>query len=43
MLDGEYGPETKAAVAQFQTGTGGKLAIDGIAGPLTTTAMWGEP
>jgi peptidoglycan hydrolase-like protein with peptidoglycan-binding domain len=35
--DGIYGPETQAAVLQYQATHG--LAVDGIAGPKTTTAL----
>lgn len=36
-VDGVYGPDTAAAVSQFQQDHG--LAADGIYGPLTTAAM----
>jgi peptidoglycan hydrolase-like protein with peptidoglycan-binding domain len=35
--DGDYGPETEAAVYQYQATHG--LPVDGVAGPKTTTAL----
>jgi peptidoglycan hydrolase-like protein with peptidoglycan-binding domain len=43
-VDGLYGPLTQAAVKRFQTAAG--LAIDGIAGPQTLSALraeWPQP
>jgi peptidoglycan hydrolase-like protein with peptidoglycan-binding domain len=37
-VDGQYGPATKQAVIDFQNWFG--LTADGIAGPLTWTALW---
>lgn len=37
-VDGDFGAETQTAVKQFQ-GFMGALAVDGIAGPLTWTAL----
>ncbi len=39
VIDGYFGPETAAAVRRFQRLTG--LAVDGIAGPYTITALRG--
>lgn len=36
-IDGIFGPDTEAAVKQFQTDHG--LTVDGIVGPETATAM----
>jgi peptidoglycan hydrolase-like protein with peptidoglycan-binding domain len=40
QIDGNFGPETKAAVEQFQTGA--NLVVDGIVGPLTWAALGGD-
>jgi LysM repeat protein len=40
VIDGYFGPETKAAVRTFQRRAG--LAVDGIAGPQTLAALDGE-
>jgi peptidoglycan hydrolase-like protein with peptidoglycan-binding domain len=37
-VDGQFGAATKAALVEFQTWFG--LEPDGIAGPLTWTALW---
>lgn len=37
VVDGSYGPKTKAAVQQFQTTY--KLSVDGIAGTITQAAI----
>lgn len=37
VVDGKYGPKTKAAVAQLQTQLG--LTVDGVAGQLTQAAI----
>ena len=36
-IDGDFGPNTQAAVEQFQSGAG--LTVDGIVGPLTWAAL----
>jgi len=41
VVDGYYGPETRAAVRSFQRRSG--LAVDGIAGPQTLAALGGLP
>jgi peptidoglycan hydrolase-like protein with peptidoglycan-binding domain len=38
VIDGEFGPETEAAVKEFQRRTG-ELKVDGIVGPATAAAM----
>jgi hypothetical protein len=38
VIDGEFGPQTEAAVKQFQRRNG--LEVDGVAGPLTWKALW---
>ena len=38
-VDGEFGPNTESTLKEFQD-FWGTLAIDGIAGPLTWTALW---
>jgi peptidoglycan hydrolase-like protein with peptidoglycan-binding domain len=38
--DGDFGPETEAAVYQYQATHG--LPVDGVAGPKTTTALAGD-
>ncbi len=39
QIDGAFGPVTKTAVEQFQSGNG--LTVDGIVGPATWTALGG--
>lgn len=38
-VDGDFGPNTEAALKDFQT-FWGTLVVDGVAGPLTWTALW---
>lgn len=38
-IDGDFGPDTEKAVKKFQD-YWGTLTVDGIAGPLTWTALW---
>lgn len=38
-VDGDFGPATEAALKDFQSFMG-TLVVDGIAGPLTWTALW---
>jgi peptidoglycan hydrolase-like protein with peptidoglycan-binding domain len=38
-VDGDFGPNTETALKDFQT-FWGTLVVDGIAGPLTWTALW---
>lgn len=40
QIDGFFGPVTKSAVENFQTGAG--LAADGVVGPLTWAALGGD-
>jgi peptidoglycan hydrolase-like protein with peptidoglycan-binding domain len=40
QIDGTFGPETKKAVEQFQGEA--RLAVDGIVGPATWSALGGE-
>jgi peptidoglycan hydrolase-like protein with peptidoglycan-binding domain len=40
VVDGLFGPMTRAAVVQFQTRSG--LVADGIVGPLTSRALIGS-
>jgi murein L,D-transpeptidase YcbB/YkuD len=40
QIDGIFGPVTKSAVEQFQTGA--HIAVDGIVGPATWSALGGD-
>jgi peptidoglycan hydrolase-like protein with peptidoglycan-binding domain len=40
QIDGAFGPVTKAAVEEFQRGSG--LTVDGIVGPVTWAALGGD-
>jgi Putative peptidoglycan binding domain len=40
QIDGNFGPITRAAVEEFQTGK--NLAVDGIVGPITWGALGGD-
>src|SRR5579872_296421 len=40
QIDGDFGPQTKTAVEQFQSYSG--LTVDGIVGPMTWGALGGD-
>ena len=40
QIDGDFGPQTQAAVEEFQRDRG--LVVDGIVGPVTWTALGGD-